>query len=78
MNSERVIYAPLYFLLAVVVASLIIGAATGVVIISKFAVTLFAVVVAMFVCFLCVVAAGCIFYDMSKLWKDDPEQHGGF
>ena len=78
MNAERVIYTPFYFLLAVVVVCLIVGAATGVVIISKFAVTLFAVVFAMFVGFLFVVACGCIFHDISKSWKDDPEQHGGF
>ncbi len=75
MNSERVIYVPLYFLFAVVVACLVVGAVTGVAIISKFAVALFFVVVAMFVCFVAVVAVGCIWYEMSDVWKDDPEKN---
>jgi len=78
MNAERVIYTPFYFLLAVVVVGLVLGSVTGISIIGQFAITLFAVTAAMFVCFLCVVAAGCIFHDVAKMWKDDPDQYGGF
>ena len=71
MNVERVIFVPFYFLLALVVVSLLVGVVTGVAIIKSFALTLFAVTAVMFVFFLFVVAAGCIWHDMAKMWSDN-------
>ena len=59
MDINRVVFVPLYFLLALVVISLLAGVTTGILIIKQFAVTLFMVVVAMFVGFMFVVAISC-------------------
>jgi len=75
MDINRVVFVPLYFLMALIVVSLLFGVATGILIIKQFAVTLFLVVVAMFVSFLGIVAFGCIFSDVVDLLKDKPDHH---